>query len=149
MTTSSSGDGQYGDPPSKYETRRMYDSIHYGMGSMTAALTFEAIQANKGHDPKARDRGRRLHKQQDDQRPRGGYQLPYNAPGRPGDDDEGHGEITLRRMVGKPSPCLQCHHGRYSSTTPHHAATWAQDHDDNHARTCTTPRQDSVTCKPS
>jgi hypothetical protein len=35
-----SGDGQYSDPPSKYNlTRHMYDSTHYGVGSMMVALT--------------------------------------------------------------------------------------------------------------
>jgi hypothetical protein len=33
---------------------------------MTAALTFGAIQANKGHYPGARDRGHQLRKQHDD-----------------------------------------------------------------------------------
>jgi hypothetical protein len=49
-------------------------------------------------------------------------------------------ETTLGRTVGEPSPCLQCRHGRHGSTTPHLTATWAQDHDDNHVRTCTTRR---------
>jgi hypothetical protein len=40
----------------------MYDLTHYGMGFITAALTFKAIQANKGHDPRPWDRGHRLHK---------------------------------------------------------------------------------------
>jgi hypothetical protein len=39
-TTPPSGDGQYGDPSSKYgPTRHMYDPTHYGMGSMIVALT--------------------------------------------------------------------------------------------------------------
>ena len=44
----------------------MYDSAHYVIGGTTAALTFEANQANEGHDTGVRGRGRRLHKQQDD-----------------------------------------------------------------------------------
>jgi hypothetical protein len=39
-TTTPSGDGQYGDPPSKYSLiRPMYDSTHHGMRSTTMALT--------------------------------------------------------------------------------------------------------------
>jgi hypothetical protein len=67
-----------------------------------------------------------------------GYQLLYDAPRRSEGNDEGHSETTSRRMAGETPPCPQCRHNRYSSTMPHHTATWAQDHDDNHARTCTT-----------
>ena len=49
-------------------------------------------------------------------------------------------ETTSHKMAGEPPPCLQCHHGRHSSTMPHHATMWPQDHDDNHVRTCTTRR---------
>jgi hypothetical protein len=49
-------------------------------------------------------------------------------------------ETTMHRMAGEPQPCLQCHHGRYSSTTSHHATTWPPDYDDSHAQTCTTRR---------
>jgi hypothetical protein len=49
-------------------------------------------------------------------------------------------EITSHRMAGEPPPCLQCHHGRHSSTTSHHATAWPQDRDNNHAETCTTRR---------
>jgi len=47
-------------------------------------------------------------------------------------------ETTSHRTANKPPPCLQCRHGRHSSTTSHHAAMWPQDHDDNHAQTCST-----------
>ena len=48
---------------------------------------------------------------------------------------------TSRRIASEPPPCLQCRHGRYSSTTSHHATTWPQDHDDNHAQTYPTRRR--------
>ena len=50
-------------------------------------------------------------------------------------------ETTPQRTAGKPPPCLHCCHGRHSSTTPHLTATWAQDHDDNHAQTYFTRRR--------
>ena len=51
-----SGDDRYGDPSSKYgPTRQVYDPTHYKMVFMTVALTFEAVQANEGHDPRARE----------------------------------------------------------------------------------------------
>jgi hypothetical protein len=78
----------------------MYDSTHNGIGATMVALTLEAIQANEGHDPRARDRGHRLHKQQDDQGPRGGYRLLYDVPGKSGGDDEGHDETTSRKTAG-------------------------------------------------
>ena len=49
-------------------------------------------------------------------------------------------ETMSHRTAGEPPPCLQCCHGQYSSATPHHAMTWPPDHDDNHARTCSTRR---------
>jgi hypothetical protein len=54
-----------------------------------------------------------------------------------GDDDKGHSELTSHRTVGEPTPCQQCRHDRHCSITPHRAATWTQNHDDNHAQTCT------------
>jgi hypothetical protein len=50
-------------------------------------------------------------------------------------------KTTSHRTAGELIPCLQCHHGRYSSTTPHHAATWAQDHDGNHGQAFITRRR--------
>ena len=50
-------------------------------------------------------------------------------------------ETISHRMDGEPPPCLQCHHGRHSSTTSQRAATWPQDHDDNHAPTYSTRRR--------
>jgi hypothetical protein len=55
-------------------------------------------------------------------------------------------ETTSWRTTSEPPPCLQCHHGRHSSTTPHLTMMWPQDHDDNHAQTCTT-RQRSLQAK--
>jgi hypothetical protein len=54
------------------------------------------------------------------------------------------GPFALLGTAGETPPCR---HDRHSNITPHHAAMWTQDHDDNHDRTCTTPRQDGVTCK--
>jgi hypothetical protein len=68
----------------------------------------------------------------------GGYQLLYDAPGKSGGNDEGHGETISRRTAGETPPCLQCRLNWHCGTTPHHVATWAQDHDDSHAKTCTT-----------
>jgi hypothetical protein len=63
-----SDDDKYGEPPSKYGSMgRAYGPTHYGMGLTMTALTFKANRANKGHDPKARDRGHRHHDQQDNQ----------------------------------------------------------------------------------
>ena len=47
-------------------------------------------------------------------------------------------ETMSHRMADELPPCLQCRHGWHSSTTSHHATTWPQDHDDNHAQTCST-----------
>jgi hypothetical protein len=63
-----SGDDRYDEPPSKCcPTGQAYGPTYYGMGLTTTALTFKANQANEGHDPRARDRGHRLHDQQDNQ----------------------------------------------------------------------------------
>jgi hypothetical protein len=88
----------------------VYDPTHYEMGLTIVALTFEAVQANEGHDPKGQDHGRQLHKQQDDQQPRGGYQLPYDAPR----DQEAMTKATTRpRHIGR----LANHHRVYSAAT--------------------------------
>jgi hypothetical protein len=46
-------------------------------------------------------------------------------------------KTTSHKIADEPPPCLQCHHGRHSDTTPHYAMTWPQDHDNNHAQMCT------------
>ena len=105
---------------------------HHGMGLTTTVLTSKASQANDDQDPRARDRGQWLHDQQDNRRPRDSYQLMYDAPGRTRKNDEGHGETTSHRTADEPLPFKQCRHGQHYSTTPPHAATWAQYHNDNH-----------------
>jgi hypothetical protein len=108
------------------------------MGLTATALTSKANQANEDLNPTARDRGYWLHDQQGDQRLGDGYLLPHcrhDAPGRTGDDNEGHGKLTSHRIAGESTPCQQCRHDRHCSIMPHHAATWAQDHDNNHAWT--------------
>jgi hypothetical protein len=64
-------------------TGRAYSPTHYGMELTSAALTFEAAQANESHDPKTRDRGHRLHSRRD-------YQLPCDELGRLGGQDGDH-----------------------------------------------------------
>ena len=46
-------------------------------------------------------------------------------------------ETTSHKMAGEPPACLQCCHDQHSNTMPYHAVAWPQDHDDNHARMCT------------
>jgi hypothetical protein len=72
---------------------RAYGPTHYGMGLTMTTLTFKANRANKGHD------------QQDNQRPGGGYLLPFDALGGLGDDDEGHDKTTSHRTASEPPPC--------------------------------------------
>jgi len=79
--------------------------------------------------------------QQGDRRPGGGYQLLYDAPRNQEAVTKAMAETTSHRTAGEPPVCLQCRHGWHSSTTPHHAVTWPQVHDDNHAQTCTTRRR--------
>jgi hypothetical protein len=64
-------------------------------------------------------------------------------------DDEGHSKFTSHRTVGESPPCQQCHHDRHCSIMPRHAATWAQDHNNNHTWTCADAktRQPSVQAK--
>ena len=76
--------------------------------------------------------------QQGDRRPGSSYQLLYNAPENQEAMTKTMVKTTSHRTTSEPPPCLQCCHGRHSSTTPHHAMMWPQDHDDNHAQTCTT-----------
>jgi hypothetical protein len=68
----------------------------------------------------------------------GGHQLLYYAPGNQEMMTKTMAEATSHRMTGELSSCLQCHHFWHSSTTPHYAMTWPQDHDDSHARTYST-----------
>jgi hypothetical protein len=151
-TTLPGGDDRNGNPPSKYNpTRRAYGPTHYGMGRMPTTLTFKTNQANEGLDPATQDRGHRLHDQQGDRRPRGGYLLPHcrhDATGRTGDDDGGHSKLTSHRTVGEPPPCQHCRHDWHCSIMSCHAATWAQDHNDNHIRTYADARQNGLSCKP-
>jgi hypothetical protein len=103
-TTPPSSGGQYGDPPSKYDpTRWVYEPTHYGMGFMTAALTFEAIQANEDHDLELgiMDTSSASSKTTNDL---GRYQLPYDFPGRSGGDDEGHDETMSHRTASESPP---------------------------------------------
>jgi hypothetical protein len=74
---------------------------------------------------------------------------PCDGPRRSRGDDEGHGKTMSHRTARESPPCLQGRHNWHSSNTPPHAMTWAEDHDDNHAQTYATPRQDGVPCKPS
>ena len=55
-------------------------------------------------------------------------------------------DTALHRMADEPPTRLQYRHGRHSSTTPHNAAMWPQDHDDSHVRTYST-RQHSLQTK--
>ena len=50
-------------------------------------------------------------------------------------------ETTLHRTTAEPPSCVQYRHGWHSSTTPHLTATWAQDHEDNHAQMYSTRRR--------
>jgi hypothetical protein len=77
---------------------RAYDPTHYEMGLTTAALTFKAIQANEGHDPRSQDRGHWLHDQQD-----------YNSPTTSLGDQE-----TMTKAMMRP-----CRIGRMAN---HHCA---------------------------
>ena len=84
--------------------------------------------------------------QQGDRRPRDGYQLLYDAPRNQEAMMKTMVRTTSHRTAGELPSCLQCRHDRHSSTTSHHAATWPQDHDDNHAHTCS-PRRRSLQAK--
>ena len=76
--------------------------------------------------------------QRGNRRPRGSYQLLYDTPRNQEAMTKTMTETTSHRVASEPPPCLQCHNGQHSSTMPHHAVMWPQDHDDNHAWTCTT-----------
>jgi len=104
------------------------DGIHDG------GLDLEAIQVDESHDPGAWDRGHQLNKTNkaiDD------LGAAMNSGTTPIGEQEAMTkaiiETTSHRMAGEPPPCLQCRHGRHSSTMPHLTTMWAQDHDDNHA----------------
>jgi hypothetical protein len=76
-----------------------------------------------------------------DWRPRGSYQLLYDAPRKPGGDDEDHSRGHVAQDGPVNHHCAYSAATRHSSTTPHLTTTWAQDHDDNHAQTCATRRR--------
>jgi hypothetical protein len=75
-----------------------------------------------------------------DRRPRGSYQLWYDAPRNQEAMMKTTAETTSHRMAGEPLSSLQCHHGRYSSATSHHVVVWPYDHNYNHTQTCAARR---------
>jgi hypothetical protein len=135
-TTPPSGDGQYGDTPSKYgPTRYAYDPTHYELRSMTEVMTKRPPKPVEATTPEL---GIVAPTPQADQEATNSYTTP------PRDQKamtKAIAETTSHRMASEPPPCLQCRHGRHSSTTPHLTATWAQDHDDNHTQTCSIRRR--------
>ena len=78
--------------------------------------------------------------QQGDRRPEGGYQLPYDALENKEMATKAMTDTALHKMADEPPSRLQCCHGRHSSTMSCPAATWLEDHDDSHDRTCTRRR---------
>ena len=75
--------------------------------------------------------------QQGDRRPEGDYQLSYDALENKEMATKAMMDTTLHKMADEPPSRLQCCHGRHSSTMSCPAATWLEDHDDSHDRTCT------------
>jgi hypothetical protein len=69
------------------------DGIHDG------GLDLEAIQASRSHDPRARDHGHQLHKLTRRSTTSGLLPTLYDAPERPGDDDEGHGRVHVAHDI--------------------------------------------------
>jgi hypothetical protein len=136
-TTPLDSDCQYGDPSSKYEsTRRMYDPTHHGMRSTTEALTWRPSKPAGAMTPEPRIVATNSTSKTGDQRLGTATNFYMTPPEDQKAMTKATTETTSRRIADEPPPCLQCCHGRHSSTVPHLTVTWTQDHDDNHAQTC-------------
>ena len=102
-----------------------------GWGSMTRGSTKRPSRPAECPDPV---------KPPDERRPGAVTYFGYDAPGNQETMMKATTDTALHRTADEPPSRLQCRHGRHSSAMSHPAATWPEDHDDSHDRTCTRRR---------
>jgi hypothetical protein len=141
VTTGTMITGQIRPDETSVQSYPLRDGIHDG------DLDLEAIQVGRNHDPTVGIMAPRSSRQQGDRRPRGGHQLLYDAPENRETMTKTMMETMSHRTASASPPCLQCHHNRHRSTTPH---TMPQR--GHKTMTTATPGrdpEDGVACKPS